>query len=116
MLNSVAKMAVTLLAVVSWTSWASAASSHARHANNGHAKNVAQATSPYHPYAGVPALDSQNGWYSARNLDAPATATAAPGAQTADLSMCRMAAYLPDYAGAFGADCKTADVALAGAR
>jgi hypothetical protein len=105
MFRSVVKAAITVVALASMGTFAMAASGHAsRHAAAGHAKAGASQIVQYHPYVGVPALDA-NGWFSAKNLISGTPPVAATETRSADLSLCGMTTYLPDYAAAFEAAC-----------
>jgi hypothetical protein len=106
MFRSVVNTAIAVAATASLLTFATAASSHSiRHGTAGHAKHAARVILPGHPDVGVPVLDAQNGWYSGKSLNAPAPAMVAAATQPVDLSLCRMTAYLPDYAAAFESVC-----------
>ena len=115
MFRSVVNATATVVAIASLGMFATAASGHAiRHGTAHHAKNHAHEVAQYHPYVGIPALDA-HGWFSAKSLTSAEPSTAAAETQTVDLSLCRMTAYLPDYATAFEAVCSQgAAVASAG--
>jgi hypothetical protein len=118
MIRSVVNAMVTVVAVASLGMFATAASAgHViRHGAGHHAKNHQSEIAQYHPYVGIPALDA-HGWFSTKSLTSAEPATVAAETQTVDLSLCRMTAYLPDYATAFEAACSQgAAVASAGTK